>query len=59
MKKASDLKRKMECMMCRYIETCLDTIPDPEEYGDGTCRTKDELKEKFGRLEKAGKRGMT
>lgn len=50
MKKVSDFRRKMECMMCRYIGICISGVPDPEEYEDGTCKTKDQLKNR--KLEK-------
>ncbi len=42
----SDHKRIMECMKCEHMDICFNTVPTPEEYGDGTCKTKDMLKER-------------
>ncbi len=51
MHKVSDFKRIMECMKCEYMERCFNTVSAPEEYENGTCRTKDVLKERDRRME--------
>lgn len=51
MRGASDLERIMECMKCEHIEICSSTVPAPEEYDNGMCKTKDILKDRGRRME--------
>lgn len=36
----SDVKRLEECLICEYFDACYAMIEEPEEYPDGTCKTK-------------------
>ena len=50
----SDKERIAECLECELIETCFNTVPYPEEYADGTCKTKDALRGRCGKPESEG-----
>lgn len=41
-----DVKRLYECYTCEYFETCIKTIEEPEDYPDGSCKTKSLIFEK-------------
>lgn len=46
MKMKSDIARLLECVFCPYHEMCeKKAIEDPEDFEDGSCKTKAELKE--------------
>jgi len=36
----SNKERIMECLTCEYAEICYETVEKPEDYEDGTCKTK-------------------
>lgn len=40
----SDLERVEECLMCDYLDECMETIPNPEENEDGSCKQKEIFK---------------
>lgn len=39
----SNIVRLMECLTCKYIKICTEEISNPEDYPDGTCKTRDLL----------------
>lgn len=39
----SNKERLMECLMCKYSDECEQTVTIPEDYPDGSCKTKDVL----------------
>lgn len=40
----TDEERIEECLMCDYLDECAETIQDPEEYEDGSCKQKEIFK---------------
>ena len=40
----NDVKRLYECAECDYYERCIDTVQEPSDNPDGTCKTKAEFK---------------
>lgn len=36
----SNIMRLLECLTCKYFEVCAEKVSDPEDYPDGTCKTK-------------------
>ncbi len=41
----SDKERLVECVTCEFFDECFDSAPVPEEYEDGSCKTKEKFKE--------------
>lgn len=41
-----DTERLFECYSCDYFETCIKTIEEPEDFPDGSCKTKSLIFEK-------------
>lgn len=43
-----DSDRLIECITCDYYMECQRDIDEPEDYFDGSCKTKDTLKAQYG-----------
>lgn len=43
-----DSDRLIECVTCDYYMECRRDIEEPEDYSDGSCKTKDTLKARYG-----------
>lgn len=41
----NDTERLLECVTCPYFEMCNEIINEPEDYPNGSCKTKDILKD--------------
>lgn len=46
-----DKKRLYECAGCDYFDVCIESVPEPMDNPDGSCKTKDE----FERIEREGR----
>ncbi|MDE6388925.1 MAG: hypothetical protein K2L82_14085 [Lachnospiraceae bacterium] len=44
----NNLERLAECLNCKYLKFCTEKVDMPEDYPDGTCKTKDLLKKSSG-----------
>lgn len=42
----NDIERIFECWNCKYLEKCEQTVVFPEDYPDGSCKTKDNFRDK-------------
>ena len=42
-----DKKRLLECLGCRYFRQCCQTVKEPEDNQDGSCKTKMLFEEDF------------
>lgn len=42
-----DKDRLLECLYCGFRKECKETIENPIDNDDGSCKTKDEFKLKF------------
>lgn len=42
----SNIERILECLTCKYWKVCEQTVAVPEDYPDGSCKTKDSFKDK-------------
>lgn len=39
----NDAKRILECLRCEYYCRCEETVQEPEDNPDGSCKTKEEF----------------
>ena len=42
----SNIERLKECVFCPYFEICEESIEYPQDFEDGSCKTREELEEK-------------
>ena len=44
----NDTQKMIECLFCPYMDLCVETIEDPEEYEDGRCKQRDTFRDQVG-----------
>ena len=44
----NDTQKTIECLFCPYMDLCVETIEDPEEYEDGRCKQRDAFRDQVG-----------
>ena len=44
----NDTQKMIECLFCPYMDLCVETIEDPEEYEDGRCKQRDAFRDQVG-----------
>lgn len=47
----SNVERALECWYCKHWRECEQTVAVPEDYPDGSCKTKDNFRNKCDLLE--------
>lgn len=42
----SNVERTLECLNCEYWEKCNQTVAVPDDYPDGSCKVKNNFRDK-------------